>query len=93
MGVLYQASDNFRLGFNIFSSQFDEGIDLYPLFDLLALEAEQGSHPQVRRDGLGARNILNKLPPSSVDLGFPYYQTRSGDITERIPYIRYSQSF
>ncbi|MBD8526958.1 TonB-dependent receptor plug domain-containing protein [Pseudomarimonas arenosa] len=45
------------------------------------------------RISFGVRNLFDKEPPSSANLGFPFYIVEIGDITGRTWYLRYQQEF
>ncbi len=40
---------------------------------------------------VGARNVFDEDPPTSVNIGSPFYSNYLHDVYGRVPYIRYSQ--
>ncbi len=40
---------------------------------------------------VGARNIFDEDPPTSVGLTSPYYSNQLHDVFGRVPYFRYTQ--
>ena len=40
---------------------------------------------------IGARNVFDEDPPTSQNIGSPYYSNYLHDVYGRVPYIRYEQ--
>ena len=40
---------------------------------------------------IGARNIFDEDPPTTVNIGSPFYTNYLHDIYGRVPYVRYEQ--
>jgi iron complex outermembrane receptor protein len=40
---------------------------------------------------LGARNLFDEDPPTTLNIGAPYYSNYLHDVYGRVPYVRYEQ--
>jgi iron complex outermembrane receptor protein len=40
---------------------------------------------------VGARNVFDEDPPTSANIGSPFYSNYLHDVYGRVPYVRYQQ--
>ena len=76
---------------NYMSEATDESrgieLDSYTTVDLQVSYAT----PWNGQIAVGARNIFDEDPPTSTQLGSPFYSGSLHDVYGRVPYVRYSQ--
>ena len=62
-------------------------LDSYQTWDMSATYAT----PWNGTVTVGARNIFDEDPPTSVGIGSPFYSNYLHDVYGRVPYVRYEQ--
>jgi iron complex outermembrane receptor protein len=71
----------------IFDESFSQKVD-----DLTTWDVQLGyATPWNGQVTIGARNVFDKDPPTSFNLGAPFYSNQLHDVYGRVPYFRYKQ--
>ncbi len=86
IGFVYQPDKNSRFSFNFYRQEFTNQIAQFPLFDLLEIEADNGSHSDIIRNQAGQIERINRqfgnysgARATGMDIEFEYiWQTRFG---------------
>jgi iron complex outermembrane receptor protein len=74
------------------SSIFIDDFESWELDDLTTWDVQLGYvTPWNGKVTIGARNIFDKDPPTSTNIGAPYYSNQLHDVYGRVPYFRYEQ--
>jgi iron complex outermembrane receptor protein len=74
------------------SSIFIDDFESWELDDLTTWDVQLGYvTPWNGKVTIGARNIFDKDPPTSTNIGAPYYSNQLHDVYGRVPYFRYKQ--
>ena len=71
----------------IFDPTFSQSLD-----DMTTWDLQVGySTPWNGQVAVGARNIFDEDPPTSFNVGNPFYSNQLHDVYGRVPYLRYDQ--